>query len=96
MGPPAVTRLDDAPLGVQHLAFDSSPIIYYVEAHPTYGPLMADVFQRIGSGQLDGTTSTVTLVEVLTKPRATGDQQLVETYRDLLLGSEYFHTISLY
>jgi predicted nucleic acid-binding protein len=95
MGSAAVTQLDDALWGVRHLGFDSAPIIYYVEAQPTYAPLMASVFQRIGSGQLEGMTSTITLVEVLTKPRASGDEQLAETYRNLLLDSEYFQTVPI-
>jgi predicted nucleic acid-binding protein len=90
-----MTRLDDALVGVRHLGFDSSPIIYYVEAPPSYGPLMAALFQRIGRGELVGTTSTITLVEVLTKPRANGDEQLAEAYRGLLLASQHFRTVSI-
>ncbi len=56
---------------------------------------MAAVFQRIANGQLDGTTSVVTLVEALTQPRANGDVQLAEAYRDLLLDSAHFQTLSV-
>ena len=95
MGPPAVTRLDDALAGVRHLGFDSAPIIYFVEAQPAYASLMVSVFQRIGSGRLNGTTSAITLVEVLAKPRANGDEQLEEAYRGLLLHSEHFRTVPI-
>ena len=95
MGPPAVSRLDDALVGVQLLGFDSSPVIYFVEAQPIYAPLMAELFQRIGHGQLVGMTSMITLVEVLTQPRAKGDAQLSDAYRDLLLASTYFQTVPI-
>lgn len=90
-----MTRLDAALAGVQHLAFDSSPIIYYMEGQPTYVAVMNSVFQRIGSGQLAGTTSIVALVEVLTRPLAQGDGQLVESYTGLLLESEHFQTVPI-
>jgi len=45
-------RLADALVGVQRLAVDSAPVIYFVEAQPRYGPLMADVFQRSSRASL--------------------------------------------
>jgi predicted nucleic acid-binding protein len=87
-----VTKLSDALVGVGHLALDSAPLIYFVEAQPRYGPLVAEVFQRIGIGQIAGHTSVVTLTEVLVKPLLTADHALVATYRDLLLNSEGFET----
>jgi len=90
-----VTRLDDALAGVRHIGVDSAPIIYHVEGQARYAPLMAAVFQRIANGRIDGTTSVVTLVEALTHPRARGDVQLAEVYRDLLLDSEHFHTLAI-
>ena len=90
-----MARLDDALVGEQQIGLDSSPIIYFVEAQPTYAPLMADLFQRMSRGQLIGTTSTITLVEVLTQPRAKGNVQLADAYRNLLLASAYLQTIPI-
>jgi predicted nucleic acid-binding protein len=87
-----VTRVSDALVGVRRLALDSAPVIYFVEAQPNYGPLMAEVFQRIGAGQLAGHTSVVTLTEVLVKPLLTADHGLIATYRDLLLNSDGIET----
>ncbi len=35
-------RLDDALRGVTRLGFDTSPFIYFVEAHPRYDALVTD------------------------------------------------------
>ena len=56
---------------------------------------IARVFQRIGRGQLAGTTVVISLVKVLTKPPVNADEQLAATYRDLLLGSENFQTVDI-
>ena len=40
-------KLDDALAGVNRLGVDTSPIIYFVEAHPGYDPLVTAIFKRI-------------------------------------------------
>jgi predicted nucleic acid-binding protein len=88
-----VIRLSDALVGVQRLAVDSAPVIYFVEAQARYGPLTAEVFRRIEEGRLAGRTSVITLTEVLVKPLLTANQDLAATYRDLLLHSAEFETL---
>jgi hypothetical protein len=56
-----VTKLDAALAAVARLACDTAPIIYFVEAHPRYDPLVINVFQRIANGAITGVTSVITL-----------------------------------
>jgi hypothetical protein len=37
-------KLDDALQGISRLAFDTSPIIYFVEANPAYDKLVSNIF----------------------------------------------------
>lgn len=88
-------KLDDALKGVSRLAFDTSPIIYFVEANPSYDKLVSDIFNRIEASYLEGWTSVITLSEVLVQPIVTGRTDLQSAYRDLLLGSSNFHTVPI-
>ena len=46
-------KLDDALQGVSSLAFDTAPIIYFVEANPTYDKLVTNIFNRVAAGELE-------------------------------------------
>jgi len=76
--------------GITRLGIDSSPIIYFVEAHPIYDPLVADVFRLIDEGTITGFTSMISLCEVLTRPYRVQNQSLINRYRSLLLESNHF------
>jgi predicted nucleic acid-binding protein len=88
-------KLDDALRGVSRLAFDTSPIIYFVEANPTYDKLVSNIFNRVAVGSLEGWTSVISLSEVLVQPIVSGRNDLQKAYRDLLLKSSNFHTIQI-
>src|SRR5204863_6109683 len=88
-------KLDDALKGVSRLAFDTSPIIYFVEANAAYDQLVSKIFSRVAAGELEGWTSVITLSEVLVRPIVTGRTDLQQAYRDLLLNSSNFHTVPI-
>jgi predicted nucleic acid-binding protein len=88
-------KLDDALQGVTRLAFDTAPIIYFVEANPAYDDLVSNVFNRVAAGLLEGWTSVISLGEVLVQPIVSGRTDLQHTYRELLLKSSNFHTGSI-
>ena len=88
-------KLDDALSGVTQLGLDTSPIIYYIEAHPAYDALVTRIFQLIANGSLVGVTSTITLTETLVQPYLHGDTQLQQQYRDLLLRSDNFQVLPI-
>jgi len=87
-----VVKLADALRGVTDLGLDTAPVVYFVEAHPHYGLLVREVFQRIGNGDVAARTSVVTLSEALVRPLAVGDIPLQNEYRELLLRSEHVDT----
>ena len=47
-------KLDDALAGIDSLGFDSAPIIYFVEAHPSYDTLVTEIFRRVAAGEMLG------------------------------------------
>jgi hypothetical protein len=66
------------------VAFDSAPLIYYLEKHPRYLPLSRELFEAIGRQLAVGMTSILTLLEVLVVPLRAGHESLASDYRRLL------------
>ena len=85
-------QLNDALNGVTNLGFDTSPVIYFVEANHRYDALVTEIFQRVDNGILAGVTSMITLTEVLVHPIRRSDTMLETKYSDLLLHSANFET----
>jgi len=69
---------------IQTVFIDTAPIIYYIEAHPQFGPLAKEIVSSFQSGKLIAFSSVITLVEVLPKPIETGNEQLVKKFSDFL------------
>jgi predicted nucleic acid-binding protein len=90
-----VTRLDHAFAGVTRLGLDTSPAIYYIEAHPQYDALVSRVFDLIADGEPEASTSVVTLTEALTRPLTLRDISLQQAYRDLLLRNPQIRTLAI-
>ena len=63
---------------------DTSPVIYFVEKHSVFGPIVAEIFRRFEIGPLMGVASALTYTETLTKPLSAGDGVLIRSYRHLL------------
>lgn len=78
--------------GVTRLAFDTAPIIYFVEEHPRYLAQVAPAFQSVAAGRLLGVTSVLTLMEVLVQPLRRNAHALQQAYTERLLHSAYFET----
>jgi predicted nucleic acid-binding protein len=90
-----MTSLVDALSGVGNLAFDTAPLIYFVEGHPDYVAIMRDVIERVDSGRISAFSSVITLVEVLTRPKQTGRSDIEDQYRDILVHGENFTLIPI-
>jgi predicted nucleic acid-binding protein len=71
----------------QVVGLDTAPLIYFVEAHPTYVSIVRPFFQAMDRGEFVVITSIITLVEVLVHPLTRGDATLAQRYRDILLNS---------
>jgi predicted nucleic acid-binding protein len=80
-------KLDDALAGVSRLGLDTAPLIYFIERHPKHVDVMREIIRRIDSGAIASYGSAITLTEVLTQPKRTGNTKLEHEYRDLLLHS---------
>jgi predicted nucleic acid-binding protein len=88
-------RLDEAFTGITALGFDTSPFIYFIERHPGYLDVVREVIRRIDAGVVRGYSSVVTLIEVLTQPKRTGNTAIEREYRDLLLHGRHFELIGI-
>lgn len=71
-------------LGGKLVGLDTAPIIYLIEEHPKYLPLVRPVFEAVRRGEVRFVTSTVTLLEVLVQPLRQGRVELAEQYRTIL------------
>ena len=67
------------------VGLDTAPLIYYVEANPTYLPRLDPFFDALDRGELQVVTSIVTLIEAMIQPMRRGDAALASRYEDLLL-----------
>ena len=85
-------KLDDALKNVSLIAFDTAPIIYFVEANPIYDLLVTEIFQRVDTEEITGLTSVISLCEVLVHPIRNQNLTLKQRYFDILQSSPNFFT----
>jgi predicted nucleic acid-binding protein len=85
-------KLDNALKNVSLAAFDTAPIIYFVEANPNYDALVTEIFQRVDDAEIIGVTSVISLCEVLVHPIRNQNSALKKRYRDILQNSPNFYT----
>lgn len=86
MGIAPLTTLDTALAGITAIGFDTAPLIYFIERHPSYVAVMRDLFRRVDSGAFVGYGSTITLTEVLTRPFQVHDELLDNSRQRSRLG----------
>lgn len=70
------------------VALDTAPLVYYVEEHPQYLPIVEPLFNALDDGMLRAVASTIALLEVLVVPLRNGDAETAQAYRDILLNSD--------
>lgn len=76
---------------------DTAPLIYFIEGHSVYQPILSSLFEFNDKGGFSFVTSSVTLLEVLVKPLREGRKAIAEQYRDILTtapGIELFDVTS--
>ena len=59
---------------------DAQAVIYSVEKHPVYAPLLRSLWVAVHSGAVEVVTSELTELEVLVAPLRAGDTALVGRY----------------
>lgn len=58
--------------GAHRIFLDSAPVIYLIEKHPIYWPVLTPIFDRFATGETVAVTSPVTLAECLVLPMRLG------------------------
>jgi predicted nucleic acid-binding protein len=69
---------------INSIFIDTAPVIYYIEAHPQFGPLVKEVVNAFQSRNLSAYSSVITLAEVLPKPTKSGDERLTRKFAEFL------------
>ena len=77
------------------VGLDTTPLIYFIEEHPTYLDKVRRFFSAMDRGEFTAITSTVTLLEVLVHPLRLRDDTLVQQYRSILLNARGLTTVPL-
>lgn len=70
------------------VALDTAPLIYFIEEHPDFLPVVAPFFEALDDSELEVVTSTVTLLEVLVHPLRESNHEAVQQYRDVLINAQ--------
>ena len=77
------------------VAIDAAILIYLVQEHPKYLPVIRPLFQQASRGQRELITSALTLLEVLVMPYQKGNRALAERYNELLHRSRGFRMVEI-
>ena len=70
------------------VALDTAPLIYFIEEHPDFLPIVAPFFEALDRGDLEVVTSTITLLEVLVHPLRESNHEALQKYRDVLINAQ--------
>ena len=79
----------------QIVGLDTAPLIYFIEKHPTYLPLVHPFFEAVERGDIQVVTSTLTLTEVLIHPLRHGNRDLALQYSRILLNANNLKALSV-
>lgn len=79
----------------QLVALDTAPLIYFIEEHSIYSPIVTPFFEMLDQGKIKVVTSVITLSEVLVKPLRDGETKLAQQYRDILLNINGLITVEV-
>ena len=81
--------------GLNSIFIDTAPIIYYIEAHQEYGPLMKEIVDCFQTNDLSAFTSVITITEVLPKLVSQNRGKLVEKFLNFLRNGKNFNLIEI-
>jgi len=69
---------------IKTVFLDTAPIIYFIEAHHQFGPLIKEIVELMNENRIQAFTSVLTLSEVLPKPVETKNEELTEKFKTYL------------
>ena len=81
------------PLLGTRVGFDTAPLIYFIEQHPRYMPLVGPFFQAVERGEIQAVTSVLTLTEVMIHPLRHGNWSLADQYSKILINARNLTTL---
>ena len=84
-----------ASLGGGPIGIDTAIVIYFIEEHPRFLPLILPLFREADQGRRELITSAVTLLEVLVVPYRAGNRLLADRYEALLTRSRGIRLVDL-
>lgn len=67
-----------------HVYLDTMCFIYQFSGQSEYVELTSEIFSSIEGNRLEATTSIITMLEILVRPEAENNQQLVKQYETTL------------
>jgi predicted nucleic acid-binding protein len=82
-------------LGGGAVGIDTAIVIYFIEEHPEFLPMILPLFREADQGKRDLITSAVTLLEVLVVPFRAGNRALADRYEALLTRSRGIRLIDV-
>jgi predicted nucleic acid-binding protein len=82
-----------ADLSSKKIFLDTAPLIYFIEGHSVFQPILINIFTANNNGDFAFITSCITLLEVLVKPIQQKQNNLVNQYRQILTTA---HGITIY
>lgn len=68
----------------KHYGIDTMCFVYHFEGNPAYSTFTRALFSLLETGEIKGTTSVLTLTEVLVKPLQRGDEKAASDYSYIL------------
>jgi len=74
-------------LGSGAVGIDTAIVIYFIEEHPKFLPMILPLFREADQGKRDLVSSVITLLEVLVVPYRAGNRALADRYEALLTRS---------
>ncbi|MEO0107364.1 MAG: PIN domain-containing protein [candidate division WOR-3 bacterium] len=74
---------------------DTAPFIYFIEAHPKFGPLVKEIFKNLRDDKFIAYTSVLTITEVLPKPVQMGKEELVNEFLQFLRQGKNIYLVEI-
>jgi uncharacterized protein len=77
------------------LYLDTNILIFSVEQGNPWSEMLRELFEEIDGRVIHALTSELTIAEVLVKPIALGEDDLIETYNQLLAANSIIRTVPI-
>lgn len=77
------------------IGLDTSIFIYHFEEHPAFLPLTRELLSGIETGQWEGITSTITLMELMVLPLKLEREDIARNYEVLLVHFPHVRVVDI-